>query len=1036
MDYSLGTAMKLPSVSPKTAVVVVFNFALLAAAAAFAVQALRPAKPLDALLNEAPSDYASRSADSGLLWTLSYLKAVKPLQKTAYSVSDLSPRPRRDDPENPLFIYVAGPGDGGGAFSAADAYELRRRLSGGVAVVAEAGVFVEGTSKDVTAELTDMLGVRPTGWTGRYFPELSRMEELPALLVRNWERDNGVWNLKRGGLVLVDSEGAVIVLRDGKDLGKNPFTFRPDSKLSAGYGLGGSVPYDGWFSIIERSAEGTEQVAEFAVGATDEGRRALAARGIPASFPAVVATRRGDHTAYFFAGPFSSQRERLPRFAPVGYAALRRFVPAALEPPRIAFFWKAYVPILSSIAHTSMEAFAEKDDGGAPLVEFVSDGVRLVSRIRDKRMELFRSGAWSPFLVKGVNLGLALPNRWFTEMPRDAGLYLRWFRMISEMNANTVRLYTLAPPEFYLAFRDFNRNAARPLYLMQEIWPEEIVPGRNYLDRGYSTAYEQEIRSAIDAIHGTARIAERTGRAWGAYDSDVSPWTIAYLIGRELEPDEIEATDKANAGWTYTGRYISAARGTPSESWAARACDTAAAYETDRYGRQTPTAAVGWPILDPISHISEWNAQGDPKQEFNDRAEFNMDHIDVETANKAGFFGAYHIYPNYPDFMNNDPAYDRYSDEEGRLRYGGYLREFAAAVSKHPALVAEFGLANGMASAHRNPDGYDHGSLSEEAAAKGAARLMRAIVNEDYLGGLVFEWIDEWAKKTWTTEATMIPYDAHVHWHNMIDPEQNYGIVAMEAREPAGPYAVFAGKGLVSAVSVAANAEYLYLDFTFDAAAFLSSGGRMLIGLDTHDRRRGQFRYAPDLPTRSPSGMEFLIELENGRARLAATPDYNIADFKFFSRARADGVFLPILPLTNKARVRKDGVAIPEIRGERLRMAFGDFGKSDANVAATGTSVRIRLPWNALSISDPLSFSVLDDERPFNFLPGRDELRVSKSDGIGVSALLLKDRKVLEAIPESGGPWVAPPPAIDTEDWRERPKAAYYALRDQFARLP
>lgn len=1038
MAYSLGIAMKLKVLSPKTPAIALFNLILLAVAAAFAAQALRPARPIDALLNEAPADYAAGRADSGLLWTLSYLKAVKPISKGGYSVGDLSARPRRDAPETPDFIYAAGPGDGAGSFSAADAYEIRRRLGGGVTVVAEAGVFAEGTTKEVAAEFADMLGVRPTGWTGRYFPELSRLDELPPLAVSNWERENGKWNLKRGGLVLVDQAGTVLVLRDGTELGKRPVDFRPDSRFGAGFGLRSSLRYDDWFTIVERSDEAAEPIAEFSIGATREGLRALAAKGIPASFPAVTAARRGGHSAYFFAGPFSARRKGLPRLVPAGYAAFMRIAPLLFSPSQRAFFWKAYVPVVSGILEKPLKAAAVEENGTGSPAEFVSDGIALVSRIRDKKMELFRSGAWSPFFVKGVNLGLALPNRWFTEMPRDAGLYLRWLRMISEMNANTVRLYTLAPPEFYLAFRDYNRNAARPLYLMQEIWPDEAVPGSNYLNPAYSAEYEREIRYAIDAVHGRARIEERRGRAWGEYGNDVSPWTIAYLIGREMEPQEIEATDKANAGWTFAGRYLSARGGSPSEAWAARACDIAAAYESDRYGRQTPTAAVGWPILDPISHLSEWNAQGDAKQEFNDRAVFNMDHIDVEATNKAGFFGAYHIYPNYPDFMNNDPAYDRYSDEEGRLRYGGYLREFAGAVQKHPSLVAEFGLANGMASAHKNPDGYDHGGLSEDAAARGIARLMRAIANEDYLGGLVFEWIDEWAKKTWTTEATMIPYDAQVHWHNMIDPEQNYGIVAMEAREPQAPYAVFRGEGVVSSLSMGANAEYLYLDFAFDASSFLSSGGRILIGLDTYDRSRGQFRYSPENQTRSPSGMEFLIEIAKGKARLAATPDYNIADFKFSSRARSDGIFLPVRPLTNKERVRKDGVPIAEIRDERLRMAFGDFKKSDANVQATGTALRVRIPWNAISISDPLSFSVLDDARSFTYFPGRDELRTAKSDGIGVSALLLKEKETVDALPGTGaaGAWVAPPPKIDPEDWRERPKPAYYALRDQFARLP
>ena len=45
--------------------------------------------------------------------------------------------------------------------------------------------------------------------------------------------------------------------------------------------------------------------------------------------------------------------------------------------------------------------------------------------------------------------------------------------------------------------------------------------------------------------------------------------------------------------------------------------------------------------------------------------------------------------------MNNELGYGTYKDEKGILRYGGYLREFMQSHGRYPALVAEFGLANG-----------------------------------------------------------------------------------------------------------------------------------------------------------------------------------------------------------------------------------------------------------------------------------------------------------------------------------------------------
>jgi len=147
-----------------------------------------------------------------------------------------------------------------------------------------------------------------------------------------------------------------------------------------------------------------------------------------------------------------------------------------------------------------------------------------------------------------------------------------------------------------------------------------------------------------------------------------------------------------------------------------------------------PVAIVSWPTLDVKEHDSEWNKLGNKSLEYNDKVSIDIKNISCEPKMKAGFFGAYHIYPNYPDFMNNESKYNDYQDEQGRLRYGGYLQEFMEGHNKYPALVAEFGLATGMGTAHLSPDGLNHGGLTEEQQGKGIVRMMQAIKREGYAG--------------------------------------------------------------------------------------------------------------------------------------------------------------------------------------------------------------------------------------------------------------------------------------------------------------
>lgn len=861
--------------------------------------------------------------------------------------------------------------------------------------------------------LDDVTGISFSGYIGKTYPALDQIEDIPVKIIENYEKKTGEpWQFTGEGIVISHLDDVIVLERDIDYT--YPVTLEADGKR---------IPYYGLFEITSHT-EGATSLATFQTHLTPRGKNRFKGYQLPTSFSAFYEIKKPLYTAYYTAGNFSDYHATVPynhELIPdiLGHKGLYELY--AQE----QVFWQWFYPTLATLIEQPQDHL---------IPEVTSD---TIFRIKDK--EIYLSGTDEPFFVKGLNFGAALPNQYFTEFPKDKTLYLKWFSQMKGMHVNTIRIYTLMPPVFYEALYTFNQTQSEPLYLLQEIWPEENPTLGNYLADDYNYIYHQEIAYVVNAIHGNENIPERLYRAYGLYQYDVSPYLLGYLVGRELEPEEVAATDTLNEGYRFKGDYFFGdAIATPTENWLASACDYTLEMSA-AYGSLPLVGIVNWPTLDPMEHDSERPSGDGLLKAFNDRETVNIDHISITDPEKSvGFFGAYHIYPNYPDFMNNDEHYDAYYDDEGRFRYGGYLSEFMAQHKKYPAIVAEYGLSTSMVTSHFNPDGYNHGGLNERQQGEGIIRMTKAIVNEGYSGAIIFEWMDEWAKKTWTTEPFMIPYLNNPYWHNLLDPEQNYGILQyLSDKDLTGKTAYRNDEEMATVARISTNqdASALYIYIEFNNASWSNKPFELKISTpsepDIQDEDYWEFilRYAPMGQTAFSDTVDLTAsslspEYSKPYAELRVNPGYDWPNGRYRASDETVESYIPLQQLVNGENTTKSGTYTPAKYEQLGQINIGSLTVPQNQIAFEQTKLTLKLPYGQLGISDPTTKRILADAR-YYITAEQDKIMTKSIDDIKFN-FVIEDEVIpfeMELVPWTNAPTTT------------RLKSSYEIIGDYFKTL-
>lgn len=694
-------------------------------------------------------------------------------------------------------------------------------------------------------------------------------------------------------------------------------------------------------------------------------------------------------------------------------------------------------------------------------------------------------GEYVPFEIRGVNMGVGLPGEWATDYSIDKETYMRWFELIQQMGANTLRVYTILHDDFYNAFYEYNtqreKEGMEPLWLIHGVWVNDYTQNSRLdaYDDEFLQTFLDDCRTVIDILHGKKTLSLGYGLGSGVYRKDVSKWVIAYILGVEWEDVTVAYTDqKYPERNSYQGKYMYTTEdASPFEAMLCQVGDKVIEYESERYKQQRLIAFSNWPTTDPFAYPQ------DITRFFMKCAKVDVEHIQTTDAFISGRFASYHVYPYYPDYLNyilnssseesltywiNDqsewdnvdmgvPIEDYlpggenadFSDYNGETNtYYTYLK---ALTNYHtmPVVISEYGVSTGRGMAQRDYNtGRNQGNMSEQEQGYAIIDCYNDIMEAGCAGSCVFTWQDEWFKRTWNTMHA-VDLDNTPYWSDYQTNEQYFGLLTFDPGEEESicyvdgdlsewqdEDVVFEGDGI--SVSMKYDEKFVY--FMVDKDGFEWDSDVIYIPIDTTQKTGStycenygiSFERACDFLIVIDGKSESRILVQERYETLRAMYSHEVNNFDaYLSEVDADTpVFKRIYLMLQTATPLLSGnwEETAEIYETGL-LTYGnanpesDEFNSLADFIFSGDCIEIRIPWQLLNFGNPSEMMIHDDYY----------------ENYGVEFIEI-DRMYVGAAADDS-PSRIRMPALELEGWgkdvtyHERLKESYYIVKDYWNSL-
>ncbi|MGH4139631.1 family 2 glycosyl transferase [Clostridium sp.] len=669
-----------------------------------------------------------------------------------------------------------------------------------------------------------------------------------------------------------------------------------------------------------------------------------------------------------------------------------------------------------------------------------------ISKTDKNSFYVLENGKWNKIFVKGVNIGAGKPGAFPGEVAITYDEYFRWLNYISQMNANTIRVYTVQRPQFYNALYDFNlaaeKRGKKPIYLIHGVWVNENDIATINDVYGSDDKILKDViatsKETIDVLHGKCYLPVNKGYADGNYTSDVSKYVIGWILGIEWDPSLVVSSNENNPKRNiYNGKYLYTEKASPFESFLCDIGDVVIDYEMTKYKMQRPVAFSNWVTTDPLKHPNE-------PYKNEDIVGVNVEHIKYRDIFKAGMFASYHVYPYYPDTFSFQTDYINFKDSDGKPDpYLAYLEEIKKFHSM-PVLISEFGIPASRGKAHENRiTGFNQGFIDEKTQGDMLLKMMKDIHFANLAGGLAFSWQDEWFKRTWNNNDLDLP-DSRPFWLNAQTNEQHFGILAMD---PGGLKSTCYIDGkfedwekdkplyLNGNIKMYVKSDEGYVYLMIDTKNYDFNVDTLLIPIDTINGQ-GNKSFSKYNTTFSKNA-DFVIKIHGQNdSKVLVDSYYDNYYFRYAVQTslinrqssfenKNSGIFNPInLCLNKKLVVPPGNTAFPFAGYETGLLKYGISNPNDPNFNSLSDfyynngKIEIRIPWQLLNVMDPSTKQIIDDM----YIRGKISPLKVKGFSFGVENIKNGGSQNLKMIQYNWSTWEHP-------SYHERLKPSYYIFQ-------